>query len=122
MISPALHHMAHVSPPHYQVQSVQREMSVGQFVTPDMVSSVLDRKDNTWLQLDVCPTWRETGRCPSQELCCHAHPPPHIEILERCSRLGQTLSSIVLTITRDCLDSFYTEFYTSTKSLTGIHD
>ena len=64
--------------------SVSSAMSVGQFVTSDMVSSVLDRKDNTWLQLDVCPVWRETGNCPSQAgLCCHAHPPPHIEILER---------------------------------------
>ena len=66
------------------VSSVSRAMSVGQFVTSDMVSSVLDRKDNTWLQLDVCPAWRETGNCPNQDsLCCHAHPPPHIEILER---------------------------------------
>jgi len=43
---------------------------------------VIERKDNTWLQLDVCPSWRETGRCTEAELCCHAHPPPHIAILE----------------------------------------
>ena len=28
---------------------------------------------------------RETGRCSEAELCCHAHPPPHIAILERFS-------------------------------------
>ena len=27
--------------------------------------------------------FRETGRCTEAELCCHAHPPPHIAILER---------------------------------------
>ena len=88
---------------------------------------MIERKDNTWLQLDVCPSWRfphsflpltlwlhpskdqsklslfpftddntddlviahshhrETGRCSEAELCCHAHPPPHIAILERFS-------------------------------------
>ena len=29
---------------------------------------------------------RETGRCTEAELCCHAHPPPHIAILERWLR------------------------------------
>ena len=48
-----------------------------------LVNLVLDRKDNTWLQLDVCTTWRDTRKCPNEELCCLAHPPPGIEILER---------------------------------------
>lgn len=48
-----------------------------------LVNMVLDRKDNTWLQLDVCSTWRDTRRCDSGDLCCLAHPPQGIEILER---------------------------------------
>ena len=65
-----------------------------------LVNMVLDRKDNTWLQvditisgniytiytcpqLDVCTTWRDTRRCDHGDLCCLAHPPPGIEILER---------------------------------------
>ena len=48
-----------------------------------LVNMVLDRKDNTWLQLDVCSTWRDTRRCDTGDLCCLAHPPPGIEILER---------------------------------------
>ena len=48
-----------------------------------LVNMVLDRKDNTWLQLDVCSVWRDTRRCDSGDLCCLAHPPPGIEILER---------------------------------------
>ena len=51
--------------------------------TYDLLHKVVDRKDNTWLQLDVCPGWRETRRCEEGDLCCHAHPPPNIEILER---------------------------------------
>jgi len=50
--------------------------------TYDLLHKVVDRKDNTWLQLDVCPGWRETRRCEEGDLCCHAHPPPNIEILE----------------------------------------
>jgi len=50
--------------------------------TYDLLHKVVDRKDNTWLQLDVCPAWRETGRCDEGDLCCHAHPPKNIEILE----------------------------------------
>ena len=52
-------------------------------MTTDLVSREVDRKDNTWLQLDVCPAWRDTRRCDQGDLCCHAHPPPNIEILER---------------------------------------
>ena len=51
--------------------------------TYDLLHKVVDRKDNTWLQLDVCPAWRETRRCEEGDLCCHAHPPQNIEILER---------------------------------------
>lgn len=50
--------------------------------TYDLLHKVVDRKDNTWLQLDVCPAWRETRRCEEGDLCCHAHPPQNIEILE----------------------------------------
>eukprot|EP00092_Neocalanus_flemingeri_P007143 GFUD01007717.1.p1 GENE.GFUD01007717.1~~GFUD01007717.1.p1 ORF type:complete len:353 (-),score=68.14 GFUD01007717.1:275-1333(-) len=50
--------------------------------TYDLLHKVVDRKDNTWLQLDVCPSWRETRRCEEGDLCCHAHPPQNIEILE----------------------------------------
>jgi len=51
--------------------------------TYEQISNIVDRKDNTWLQLDVCPLWRDTRRCPEGERCCHAHPPENIEILER---------------------------------------
>ena len=38
---------------------------------------------DTCPQLDVCTTWRDTRRCDHGDLCCLAHPPPGIEILER---------------------------------------
>ena len=88
------HHTRHTCPR----PSVSNAMSVGQFVSAELVSSVLDRKDNTWLQLDVCPVWRERGSCPSLELCCHAHPPPHIEILERCSMSTPRIQCFQLSI------------------------
>jgi len=62
-------------------QEVAQRGSINR-VTYDLLHKVVDRKDNTWLQLDVCPSWRETRRCEEGDLCCHAHPPQNIEILE----------------------------------------
>ena len=64
--------------------------------TYDLLHKVVDRKDNTWLQLDVCPAWRETRRCEEGDLCCHAHPPQNIEILERYLIKATCIQNILL--------------------------
>ncbi|XP_023339459.1 protein muscleblind [Eurytemora carolleeae] len=45
----------------------------------EKVKLTVDRRDNGWLQLHVCPEFRKTGVCGADaraELCIYAHPPP----------------------------------------------
>jgi hypothetical protein len=53
--------------------------------TRHFIRDVIDRRDNTWLQLDVCPSWRDNGRCSRQ-----ARTPEPDKYLEQGQRDGVT--------------------------------